>query len=153
MNLSDYLNESGIVPDIAGESKEAILTNLVEALAQFIPINKNNIVRLLEEREQLSTTGIGFEVAIPHCKTAEVSELQIVVARSKTGVEFEALDGKPVKLFFLLIAPEKSGSEHLKALAKIARLAKDQDIRKTLFKLDTPKKIFDYIVEMESTLG
>ncbi len=62
MNLSDYLNESGIVLDIPGDSKEIILANLVETLAQLVPVNKNSIVRLLEEREKLSTTGIGFEI-------------------------------------------------------------------------------------------
>ena len=150
MNLSDYLNGSRIVLNLQGESKQQVLEKLVEILGNQISINQQNIVDLLEVREKLSTTGIGFGIAIPHCKSSEVSDLQVVVGRFEQGVDFDALDGKPVKLLFLLIAPEQSSSEHLKVLAKIARIAKDEEIRQKILQITDPNAVFDYIKEMES---
>ncbi len=150
MNLPDYLDETGVVLDISGSNKEEILAGLVESLAKLVAVDKNAVVELLKEREKLSTTGIGCEVAIPHCRTAEVEELKIVIARSKEGIDFKALDGKPVRLFFLLIAPEKSNSEHLKALAKIAKLAKDREIRERLLSIDTPKGVVQFLIDREA---
>jgi len=100
MNLSDYLNGSRIVLNLQGENKKQVLEKLVEILGKQTSINQQNIVELLEVREKLSTTGIGFGIAIPHCKSSEVSELQVVVGRFEEGVDFNALDGKPVKLLF-----------------------------------------------------
>jgi nitrogen PTS system EIIA component len=150
MNLSDYLNGSRIVLNLQGENKKHVLEKLVEILANQVSINQQNIVDLLEVREKLSTTGIGFGIAIPHCKSSEVSELQVVVGRFEQGVDFNALDGKPVKLLFLLVAPEQSSSEHLKVLAKIARIAKDEDIRQHILQITDSNAVFDYIKEIES---
>ena len=150
MNLSDYLNGSRIVLNLQGENKKQVLEKLVEILANQVSINQQNIVDLLEVREKLSTTGIGFGIAIPHCKSSEVSELQVVVGRFEQGVDFNALDGKPVKLLFLLVAPEQSSSEHLKVLAKIARIAKDEDIRQHILQITDSNAVFDYIKEIES---
>ena len=150
MKLSEYLHIDGIVLDLPGGDKKEILVSLVDSLTRFISIgDKDKIVGLLEEREALSTTGIGFEVAIPHCKTPEVSGLKIVIARSNSGIDFDALDGKPVRLFFLLVAPEQSSTEHLKALAKIARLAKDETIRQKLLTIESPEAIIAFIAEQE----
>jgi nitrogen PTS system EIIA component len=150
MNLSDYLNGSRIVLNLQGENKKHVLEKLVEILGNQVSINQQNIVDLLEVREKLSTTGIGFGIAIPHCKSSEVSELQVVVGRFEQGVDFNALDGKPVKLLFLLVAPEQSSSEHLKVLAKIARIAKDEDIRQQILQITDSNAVFDYIKEIES---
>ncbi|MBT4288279.1 MAG: PTS sugar transporter subunit IIA [Deltaproteobacteria bacterium] len=150
MNLSDYLNGSRIVLNLQGENKKQVLEKLVEILGNQISINQQNIVDLLEVREKLSTTGIGFGIAIPHCKSSEVSELQIVVGRFEQGVDFDALDDNPVKLLFLLVAPEQSSSEHLKVLAKIARIAKDAEIREQILQITDSNAVFDYIKERES---
>jgi nitrogen PTS system EIIA component len=150
MNLSDYLNGSRIVLNLQGENKKHVLEKLVEILGNQVSINQQNIVDLLEVREKLSTTGIGFGIAIPHCKSSEVGELQVVVGRFEQGVDFNALDGKPVKLLFLLVAPEQSSSEHLKVLAKIARIAKDEDIRQQILQITDSNAVFDYIKEIES---
>ena len=150
MNLSDYLNGSRIVLNLQGENKKHVLEKLVEILGNQVSINQQNIVDLLVVREKLSTTGIGFGIAIPHCKSSEVSELQVVVGRFEQGVDFNALDGKPVKLLFLLVAPEQSSSEHLKVLAKIARIAKDEDIRQHILQITDSNAVFDYIKEIES---
>ncbi len=150
MNLSDYLNESRIVLNLQGENKKQVLEKMVEILSNHVSINKENIVDLLAVREKLSTTGIGFGVAIPHCKSSEISKLQVVVGRFEKGVDFDALDGKQVKLVFLLVAPEQSSSEHLKVLAKIARIAKDEEIRQQILQINNSNAVLNYIVEMES---
>ena len=132
MNLSDYLNGSRIVLNLQGENKKQVLEKLVEILGNQISINQQNIVDLLEVREKLSTTGIGFGIAIPHCKSSEVSELQIVVGRFEQGVDFDALDGKPTYIFFLLVSPLDVSGPHIKALARISRLLKGEDFRQKL---------------------
>ena len=154
MKLIDYINEKGISLDITGKDKFEIITNLVAVLSNSIDIiSKENIISLLEEREKLSTTGIGNEIAVPHCKSPEVNQLTIVIGRSDSGIDFQSLDGKPVKLFFLLVAPEHSSSEHLKALAKIARLAKKQSIINELLDIKTSKEILTFIEEKETELN
>ena len=154
MNITDYLSESSINLDIKGTSKSEILINLVQVLAKSNDLESSKeIINLLEEREKLSTTGIGFQIAVPHCKSSQVESLKIVIARSEEGVGFQSLDAQDVKLFFLLVAPSKSTSEHLKALAKIARFAKDASIRNELLSLQSPKDIFNFIQEKEEAFA
>ena len=105
MNLYEYIDVSGITLDLDCENKSDTLVALVDLLAKSKNIqNPDTILSLLEEREKLSTTGIGNAVAVPHCKSPEISDLVILVGRSKKGIDFQALDGKPVHLFFLLVA-------------------------------------------------
>ncbi|MCP4754347.1 MAG: PTS sugar transporter subunit IIA [Proteobacteria bacterium] len=150
MNLSDYLVESGISMDLTGKDKDEILTNLVGILGKTATINDTSaIVKMLVEREKLKTTGIGSGIAIPHCKSPEVNKVHIVIGLSKNGIDFEALDEKPANFFFLLVAPEDAGSEHLKASAKIVRLIRDTTVREDLLKLKTSKEVIDYIKAKE----
>lgn len=150
MNLHEYIDISGIEIDLDCESKSDTLAALIDLLGKTTSIeNPGTILSLLEEREKLSTTGIGNGVAVPHCKSTEISDLKILIARSKKGVDFEALDGKPVHIFFLLVASEQSGSLHLKALAKIARFVKEGEIRKQFMELDSAQAIFDFIKSKE----
>lgn len=154
MKITDYLHESCINLNINGTNKSEILVNLVDVLAKSIDLqNSESIISLLEEREKLSTTGIGLQIAVPHCKSSQVDTLKIVIARSDAGVDFQSLDNQDVKLFFLLVAPENSSSEHLKALAKIARFAKDASIRNELLSIQTPQEIFNFIQEKEEAFN
>ncbi|MDH5561009.1 MAG: PTS sugar transporter subunit IIA [Deltaproteobacteria bacterium] len=146
MHLSDYIKEDSIALKLESSNKQETLRELCEILQKTAVIkNTEKIVALLEERERLSTTGIGFGVAVPHCKSVDVDDLKIVVGRSEQGVDFQSLDGKPVNLIFLLIAPEQSSSLHLKALAKIARFAKDSEIRQSLLEYKTAAEICQFI--------
>ncbi|MFH2128908.1 MAG: PTS sugar transporter subunit IIA [bacterium] len=150
MKLSDYLDESGILLDITGDSKTEILTKLVEILTHSITVlNGPQIVKTLEDREKLKTTGIGSGIAIPHCKSSEVDRVHVVIGISRAGVEFESLDQKPAHFFFLLVAPENAGSEHLKVSAKIVRLVRDDKIRADLLQLNTSKEVLEYIQQKE----
>lgn len=151
MRIYDYISLEGISFDVDGESKKEILVQLSNILAKKVTIDDlNQIIGQLEDREALSTTAIGLGVAVPHCKSAQVDELQIIIGRSPGGVDFQAIDGEPVYLFFLLIAPEESTAEHLKALAKIARLTKNNDLRSELIDCKTPQEIIDFILEKEA---
>jgi len=146
MKLSDYLCESGISMRLSGESKTEILTNLVNVLSNVTRIeHTEKLVTALEEREKLRTTAIGSNIAIPHCKSPDIDKLYIVIGISKTGIDFESLDNEPVNFFFLLTAPEQSGSEHLKASAKIVRLMRKDHNRQRLIELRSPKEVIDYI--------
>jgi len=151
MRLYDCLSASGVSLEITGKTKAEVLAQLTEVLTKKVTIaNPETVLHLLEEREKLSTTGIGFGVAVPHCKSSEVDQLQIIIGRCEEGMDFQALDSQPVYLFFLLIAPETSTAEHLKALAKIARLSKNDTMRKDIMACTSPQAILDYIESNES---
>ncbi|MDX2469844.1 MAG: PTS sugar transporter subunit IIA [SAR324 cluster bacterium] len=150
MQLNEFLKESLIISQFEADSKSQALQQLVEQLSvEFSSINKESILNLIIEREGLITTGIGSGVAVPHCKSSEVNELTVVLARSSKGIDFEALDGEPCYLFFMLIAPENSTSTHLKALAKIARIAKDEKIRAGLEACESSAEMLSFITEQE----
>jgi PTS system nitrogen regulatory IIA component len=119
----------------AHANKEEIIHELVELLVKAGSIKERDVTRLVQilmKREALGSTGIGQGVAIPHGKSDAVTRLVAAFGVSRTGVDFESLDGEPVSLFFLLIAPEDSAGPHLKALARISRLLKDKHFRDSL---------------------
>ena len=150
MKLSDYLCEDGILMDLTGGNKKEIIHNLVRLLTNTVEIkDTNDIVHKLEEREELKTTGIGSGIAIPHCKSGEMTDVQIVVGISKEGIDFESLDNKPAHFFFLLVAPEKGGAEHLKASAKIVRLFREESFRESLLSMNKPSEVLAFIEENE----
>ena len=151
MQLTNYLKETSISLQLGGTSKQEILSDLVELLEQSTRIkNRDEIITLLMEREHLGTTGIGHGVAIPHCKSSMVKELSVIIGRSEKEIDFQSLDSKPVRLFFLLVAPEASTSEHLRALAKIARLAKDTSIRDELLRIETTEDFMAFLKEQDA---
>jgi fructose-specific phosphotransferase system IIA component len=136
--------------NLKGTDKSEIIKNLVDLLSKTTRISDTGtIVKLLEEREKLKTTGIGSGIAIPHCKSSEVDKVHIVVGISKEGIEFQSLDNEPTHFFFLLVAPEKGGAEHLKASAKIVRLFREESLREKLLSLNTPKEVLQHIDESE----
>jgi len=150
MELQDFLSPSLIYTDLVAQDKEDALRVMAQHLAAAKPsLDAEVLLQLLLERESLSTTGIGFGVAVPHCKSDQVQDLTILVARSLEGIDFQALDGQPCRLFFLLIAPTQSSNTHLKALAKIARFAKDAAMREGLLAQTDPGSLLRFIAEQE----
>jgi len=134
MELSEYLDEETILSSVSSDNKEDVLKELVQALADKGKIkNAEAALSALMEREALGSTGVGEQVAIPHAKIKELDDLVIMVGISKEGIDYEASDGKPVKLFFLLIAPEKQMNLHLKTLARISRLVKMTNFKNRIF--------------------
>lgn len=148
MKIVDFLNEKAISADLKSTSKEDVIRELVDLLAKAEGIkNKEDLVKVLLSREALGSTGIGQGVGIPHGKTDSVKRLVAAFGVCHQGVNFEALDGEPVYLFFLLVAPEDSAGPHLKGLARISRLLKDKYFRESLKSLTDEKTILRLIRE------
>jgi PTS system nitrogen regulatory IIA component len=133
MKLFDPVSPAAVLTDLRGETKDEVLRELSEAAARLVPtVSADDVMGILQDRERLGSTGIGEGAAIPHGKVAGLDRLVTVFARSKAGVQFQSLDGKPTHLFFLVLAPEHSAGLHLKALARISRLLKDARFRASL---------------------
>jgi len=148
MKLSEILAENNIIPNLRAKDKREVLEELTEAIVSHEPsLDKSSLIKVLLERERLGSTGIGDGVAIPHGKFQGVMRPIISFGRSRKGLDFDAMDGEPTYLFFLLVAPEHSASIHLKALAKIARILKNNSFRKVLMEVPTRKELYQTIIE------
>lgn len=135
MSIMEFLTEQAVSCDLASQTKEDVIRELVGLLVKASAIKERDVsklVQILMAREALGSTGIGQGVAIPHGKSDCVTKLVSAFAVSRAGVKFDSLDGEPVHLLFLLVAPEDSAGPHLKALARISRLLKDKHFRDTL---------------------
>jgi len=133
MKLVDFVRPELIIPELLGQTKPQVVAELARHLARTQPaLDADVLARVLMEREELASTAIGEDIAIPHGKLENATRLIGCVARSSRGVQFDSLDGKPTHLFFVLIAPESSTGMHLKALARISRVFKDADFRRRL---------------------
>ena len=150
MKLSEILDKEAIVTDLAARHKKEVLEELCQAMARVEEIEVQPLLEVLLERERLGSTGIGDGIAIPHGKSSEIKQLLVACGRSKQGVDFESMDGRLTHLFFLLVAPENSTGIHLKALAKISRLLKDENFRQELMSAETQAEIFELITARDS---
>ncbi len=146
MKILDILSETSIISELKGTTKKAVLEELIDAVRIQNPqLDRDRLMAVLLERERLGSTGIGDGIAIPHGKIKDLNQLVLSFGKSTQGVDFESMDGRPVHLFFLLVAPETSSGIHLRALAKIARLLKNNAIRKRLGSVKSPGEIFAVI--------
>ena len=132
MEIEDLLNPTGVIARLRATSKKQVLQELAKRAAESTGLPERQIFEVLLERERLGTTGVGNGIAIPHGKLPKLEKLFGFFARLERPIDFEAMDGQPVDLIFLLLAPEGAGADHLKALARIARLLRDQDVAKKL---------------------
>jgi nitrogen PTS system EIIA component len=128
MPLSDLIAPNAILPTLKVNSKKQALHELAARAAALSGQNERTIFEILLQREKLGSTAVGNGIAIPHGKMATLNRLFGLFARLDRPVDFEALDGQPVDLIFLLLAPEGAGADHLKALARVARLFRDPGI-------------------------
>lgn len=148
MKLSDILKENYIITDLKAKDKRGVLEELVDVIdCNKQSIEKGSLVKILLDRERLGSTGIGDGVAIPHGKFQGLDEPVISFGRSLKGLDFESIDGQPVFLFFLLVAPENSAGIHLKALARIAKILKNSSFRKILMEAETGAEIYKTIIQ------
>ncbi|GAB1410809.1 PTS sugar transporter subunit IIA [Desulfovibrionales bacterium] len=130
MKLADYLDARLILSDLSARTKSEVLAELVSLLAHTHPhLKREHITQILLDREKLGTTGIGDGVAIPHGKVDALDTTLIIVGRSHEGVNFASLDHKPATIFFTVLAPSTVVGLHLKLLATISRLLKDESFR------------------------
>ena len=153
MKILDVLDKEAILIDLKAKDKIKVIEELAEVIVKHKPnLDKDPLVRVLLERERLGSTAIGDGVAIPHGKYHGLSEPIISFGRSLKGLDFDSMDGQPVYLFFLLIAPESSASIHLKALARIAKILKNSSFRKLLMEVPTRKEIYEAIIQNDDEL-
>jgi len=137
MRIQDIIPPGAVVDGLLAETKEGVLRELSEAVCRRLPaLSPARLTAVLMDREGLGSTGIGEGVAIPHGKIPGIDRLVAVFGRSPAGVQFASLDGKPARLFFLILAPENSAGMHLKALARISRLLKDPRFRGRLLEAE-----------------
>ncbi len=149
MKILDILAKESIIPELSGKSKKQVLEELIDALLINRPhLDRDRLMTVLLERERLGSTGIGDGIAIPHGKMKDLDQLALSFGRSSQGVDFESMDGKPVHLFFLLVAPENCAGIHLRALAKIARLLKNGTVRKRLGNVKGREEVYS-VIQME----
>jgi PTS system nitrogen regulatory IIA component len=153
MKIADLLNPAAIAGDLKATGKNDALVELTDAIVRVqASLSREEVLRVLQERELLGSTGIGEGVAIPHGKLKDIDQLLLSFGRSRRGVDFDSMDGKPAHLFFLLIAPEESVGIHLKTLARISKLLKNPTVRRRLLDAGDPDDLYRIIVEEEEKL-
>lgn len=151
MKVTEILSPEMVLPDLKGTSKDQVLRELAQGLAAKLPdINFEELASVLSERERLGSTAIGDGIAIPHGKMRGVTKIIGAFGRHRGGVDFDSLDGNPTHIFFVLVAPEDSASLHLKALARVSRLLKDDEFRKRLINSADAAEIYKLIREEDS---
>jgi mannitol/fructose-specific phosphotransferase system IIA component (Ntr-type) len=151
MKIKDFLSDGAITVDLKSVNKTDALKELVDLLIGAGEVDKKDkakVVELLTAREALGSTAIGHNVGIPHAKVDCIKSLVGAFGLSRRGVDFDSLDGEPVYIFFLLLAPQDSAGPHLKALARISRLIKDKYFRETLRQAKEKKDVVR-IIETE----
>ncbi len=149
MKITEFIPQNGIFCEIRARDKWAFFSEVSEALARALNRPAEEIERVLVERERLSTTAIGDEVAIPHSRMSGLEKMVVAVARKKEGLDFEALDKKPVKLIFVVLAPEGEANTYLKTLAYLARILSNEEIKKKLLEAPSEKEILKILDEVE----
>jgi PTS system nitrogen regulatory IIA component len=153
MRITDILSPEAIAPELRARDKKGVIEELAELLARAAGFpSPEELARVLMERENLGSTGIGLNVAIPHAKAQGVNGIIAALGRSKEGVDFDAVDGQPVKLFFVLISGINSAGTHLKALAKISRLLKNDETREALISCNSRDEMYEIILQKEREL-
>ena len=156
MKLGDIIPDGGILDDLKATEKEEVIKEMVAALVKTGRIeeaNSKKVVKALMDREELGSTGIGAGVAVPHAKHDSVSDLVGAFGRSKKGIAFEALDGEPVHVLFLLLSSKSASGAHLEALAYISRLVRDEKFVKFLRDAKDGAAIRELLNEADQTLG
>ena len=147
MKLRDILRQDGIRAELSAQNKDQVIHELSEIMCESYPeADMAGLEGALTERERLGSTGIGHGVAILHGKIPSLDNIVTGFGRSTKGITFDAQDGEPVHLFFVLIAPKNSASLHLKAMARLSRLLKDAHFRNRLYEAADAKGIYDTII-------
>ncbi|MGC1575119.1 MAG: PTS IIA-like nitrogen regulatory protein PtsN [Beijerinckiaceae bacterium] len=147
MPLDDLLVPGSVLPALKVNGKKQAVQELSARAATVTGLPERDVFDAVLQRERLGSTGIGSGIAIPHCKLPKVTKLHGVFARLEKPIDFDALDGEPVDLIFLLVAPEAAGADHLKALARMARLLRDPAITAKLRAMRDADGIFALLTQ------
>ncbi len=153
MRIADILKVEAVDAELGASNKPGVLRELVGLVLKVKPgLDPNQLVETLLRREKLQSTGIGDGVAIPHGKTDAVPEIIACVGRSTQGVDFQSLDGLPTQLFFTLLVPEAEHGLHLKALARVSRLLKEERVRVALLEAADAAAMYAVLMEEDARL-
>ena len=147
MKILDVLQKESIISDLKSQDKKGILEELVAPIASITGVNNKDLVRVLMDREQLGSTGIGGGIGIPHGKLKQLESLALGFGLSRKGVDFESMDNQPTHIFFLLVTPENSTGLHLKMLARISRILKHDQFKEKLLSAANTDEILSIIKE------
>jgi len=147
MEISDLLTDKAVVANLKVTSKKQALQELAKQAADMTGLHERAVFDVLMEREKLGTTGVGNGIAIPHGKLPSLDRLYGLFARLPSPIDFQSIDEQPVDLIFLLLAPESAGADHLKALARISRLLRDDAICEKLRGTDNDEALFALLTE------
>lgn len=147
MELRDFFSEDAIKLELEGTAKDDILKELI-ALLGLDDKSEGMLFKMLKRRENLGSTGIGRGIAIPHCRSLVVSKLRVAFGRKSVGVDFKAIDDKPVFFFFLIVAPPlEVSNQYLPVLGKIAQFSKEPDVPERLLKITQPREFMQLLEE------
>ncbi len=141
MKLSEIMSEKSIFLGLKSNSKRQLLQDMASKAAEITGINERTIFDTVLERENLGSTGFGEGTALPHGRFEGLDKVYGFFAKLSSPVDFEAIDGKPVDLVFMLLSPEDNGADHLTALAQASRLLKDENIRSKLRQMNSSQEI------------
>ncbi len=147
MQLREFFTEDAIDLALEGRTKNDILRELVELL-RLDEKSEGMLYKMLKRRENLGSTGIGRGIAIPHCRSLVVSALRVAFGRKVEGIDFKAIDEKPVQFFFLIVAPPlEVSNQYLPVLGRIAQFSKEGDVPSRLLALETPAQFMALLAE------
>lgn len=149
MPLSDLLSQNAVIAKLHARCKREALSSIAERAASLTGADAGAIREALMEREKLGSTGVGRGVAIPHGKIEGLPAITGLLARLDAPIDFEAVDDQPVDLIFVLLAPTDASAAHLKALAKVSRLLRDERVREALRGAETPEALFAIAIDSE----
>ena len=147
MNISDLLAPDAVIATLKVQGKKQLLQELAARASQVTRIPERKIFETLTERERLGSTGVGQGIAIPHGRLADVKNVVGVFARLESAIDYDAVDKQPVDLVFMLLAPEGAGADHLKALARVSRLLRNQQACEKLRAATKPETIYAILTE------
>jgi mannitol/fructose-specific phosphotransferase system IIA component (Ntr-type) len=147
MELREFFSEDAVKLEIEGTTKDEVLKELI-ALLRLDEKSEGMLFKMLKRRENLGSTGIGRGIAIPHCRSLVVNKLRVAFGRKASGVDFKAIDEKPVNFFFLIVAPPlEVSNQYLPVLGKIAQFSKEPDVPQRLLTLDEPARFMELLKE------
>ena len=150
MKLSKFCEENLISFDLKGKNKDEIINELVDLTSRSKLVkDREELYKAVVEREKLVTTGVGYGVAFPHAKTKAVKGIVVAFGRSQAGVDFEAMDRKPVHLFFLIAAPQDAIGAHLNVMARLSYVMKNEQVRERMLKIFSPKELLEILDSVE----
>ena len=153
MNISDLLQPAAVIATLKVKSKKQLLQELAARAATIVHLPERKIFETLTERERLGTTGVGQGIAIPHGRLGDLAAITGFFVQLESPIDYDAVDNQPVDLVFMLLAPEGAGADHLKALARVSRLLRNQQVTEKLRAAKTAEAVYAILTEPTAASG